>query len=34
VAVGEIELPAAPGPVARDAGERLRRRIEAELAVT
>jgi branched-chain amino acid aminotransferase len=32
-AVGEIALPAAPGPVAQDAQERLRRRIAAELAV-
>jgi branched-chain amino acid aminotransferase len=31
-AVDEIALPAAPGPVTRDAGERLARRIERELA--
>jgi branched-chain amino acid aminotransferase len=31
-AVDEIALPAAPGPVTLDAGERLARRIERELA--
>jgi len=31
-AVGEIELPAAPGPVTQRAGEQLARRIERELA--
>jgi len=31
-AVDDIELPAAPGPVTQDAGERLNRRIQQELA--
>jgi branched-chain amino acid aminotransferase len=31
-AVDDVELPAAPGPVTLEAGERLRRRIERELA--
>jgi hypothetical protein len=31
-AVDEIALPVAPGPVTLDAGERLARRIERELA--
>jgi branched-subunit amino acid aminotransferase/4-amino-4-deoxychorismate lyase len=31
-AVDDISLPAAPGPVTIDAGERLVRRIERELA--
>ena len=31
-AVDDIALPAAPGPVSQDAGERLARRIERELA--
>ena len=30
-AVDDIELPSAPGPVTRDARERLARRIEREL---
>jgi hypothetical protein len=31
-AVDDIQLPAAPGPVSLQAGERLARRIERELA--
>ena len=31
-AVDDIAIPAAPGPVSLDAGERLARRIERELA--